>query len=627
MDYRGFALSVLRPGSFEKHVAFEGGVASAWGLSARLEVSGNDLKLSIEGRGDAVVTLWLQPEMSDPFPFVPGFLLGYNRPEDTGPGYPQLTDDLDLTPPNLKNPFWGIRADRATAPVVFLFGREGMRALAVPPYTRDVGNGLRVCKKRGIGISVGHVVEPVQFVHDSTAAPGYRGYVRLDGALELAGHFFQSDRADRRGHAEVIRFLYNRYHDDALRGEGPHSTVRLLADAIVRDILLPARAQYAQQTGGELFKITDHRFGRTVPEIGWTGGAMVAYPFLATQNRYLRKELAAYAIDRLDRICRSINPDSGLFWDCQDTDGFHCRGWWTYISPEAHYAYNQGHACYYLLKSSRLVPSRADDWGAAAQAVLDRIVPRQLGDGRFPVSFAIEDGRPFSQVGFAGCWFAAALAWMHRITGQTRYLDAAIRAALAYHQEVATLSPCGTPMDTHNAADEEGNLALLHTLPLLHEATGDARFIEMLRDSADFEMTWRYYYNTRPIIPPLDEADWASCGGSVTSAHNPHIHPMHLNALDQVLYLHDHVQDDYYLERTRDAVGYGCCCVCRESEDFGWGKPGWLCERFCPSDGLLIQPDLKTAEPRSVGCDYHPWVVAVTLEGLTGQAWDRFADL
>ena len=89
--------------------------------------------------------------MSDPFPFVPGFLLGYNRPEDTGPGYPQLTDGLDLTPPNLKSPFWGIRADRATAPVVFLFGREGMRALAVPPYTQDVGNGLRVCRKRGIG--------------------------------------------------------------------------------------------------------------------------------------------------------------------------------------------------------------------------------------------------------------------------------------------------------------------------------------------------------------------------------------------------------------------------------------------------------------------------------------------
>ena len=84
--------------------------------------------------------------------------------------------------------------------------------------------------------------------------------------------------------------------------------------------------------------------------------------------------------------------------------------------------------------------------------------------------------------------------------------------------------------------------------------------------------------------------------------------------------LFDRTGDDYYLQRTRDAVLYGTGCVCREGEDFGWGKPGWMCERFCPSDGLLIQHDLRTGEPISVGCDYHPWVVAVALEGEEGEA-------
>jgi hypothetical protein len=182
-------------------------------------------------------------------------------------------------------------------------------------------------------------------------------------------------------------------------------------------------------------------------------------------------------------------------------------------------------------------------------------------------------------------------------------------------------------MDTHNATDQEGNLALLHALAKLHKITGSKEILAMLKDSADFEMLWRYYYNTRPPVAPLYKTKWGSSGGSVTSAHNPHIHMMHLNALEPVLHLFDATKDRYYLERTRDAILYGCNCICRPSRDFGWGKPGWLCERFCPSDGLIIQHNLKTDTPSSVGCDYHPWNAGVLLEGFTGEAWNRFPEL
>ena len=250
-----------------------------------------------------------------------------------------------------------------------------------------------------------------------------------------------------------------------------------------------------------------------------------------------------------------------------------------------------------------------------------------MDNGQFPVSFDREDGHPLRTTGFAGCWFVPALALLHEATGERRWLEAAMRAAASYHRDILQLAPCATPMDTHNAVDQEGNLALLHGATLLHRLTGERRFLDMLRDSADYEMLWRYYYNVRAPHPPLDKADWGSSGGSVTSAHNPHIHPMQLNALDPVLYLADRSGDAYYLERTKDAVRYGCCCVCRPSEDFGWGKPGWLCERFCPSDGLVIQHNLRTGVPWAAGCDYHPWTAGVLLEGLTCEAWDRFPEL
>ena len=58
------------------------------------------------------------------------------------------------------------------------------------------------------------------------------------------------------------------------------------------------------------------------------------------------------------------------------------------------------------------------------------------------------------------------------------------------------------------------------------------------------------------------------------------------------------------------------------SEGVGRGKIG-----AARAVGKELDEALGPKPPRSVGCDYHPWVVAVTLEGLTGQAWDRFADL
>lgn len=632
MQAHEFALSVLRPGAPEELAPFVGGRAAAWGIVAELEQQGEELTLSLAGDGEAVVTVWMKPWEENLFPLLPGFMIGHNRPEDTGPCYPQMTAVQDLNPPNMKSPFWGIRADRATVPAAFLFGQGECRALAVPPYIDNPGaphtaNGLRVCMERGVGVSIGFVVEPLQFVHNGVTAPGYRGYHRFRSVLKVPIRFFRVPTDSRRGHAAVVRRLYELGHEAAPRGDGIRASVRMTADALMNDILIPSQTTLVKEMEGELFKIKDGVPWRDLAEIGWTGGAMLAYPFLAMQKRYSCPELADYAISRLDRICDSMNPASGFFWDCQKGSENHARGWWTGMSPVAHYAYTQGHACYYLLRSAALEPSRATAWTGAARSVLEQVLKWQQPNGQFPVSYSIADGTPERVVGFAGCWFAAALAELFGRTGDRRYLEPAIRAVRAYHADVAALEPCATPMDTHNATDEEGNLALLHASARLHVLTGDDAFLPILKDSADFEMLWRYYYNVRAPHPPLDRADWGSSGGSVTSAHNPHIHPMHLNALDPVLYLADRTGDAYYLERTKDAVRYGCCCVCRPSEDFGWGMPGWLCERFCPSDGLVIQHNFRTGVPWAAGCDYHPWTVGVLLEGLTGEVWDRFPEL
>ena len=103
---------------------------------------------------------------------------------------------------------------------------------------------------------------------------------------------------------------------------------------------------------------------------------MVAYPLLAMQQYHRHDQLKDYAIRRLDSLSQAINPASGLFFDCQEGQSNHCDGWWTYLSDLAHYSYIQGHACYYLLRSARLIGDRPR-WIAAARDVLERVLTMQ----------------------------------------------------------------------------------------------------------------------------------------------------------------------------------------------------------------------------------------------------------
>ena len=50
-------------------------------------------------------------------------------------------------------------------------------------------------------------------------------------------------------------------------------------------------------------------------------------------------------------------------------------------------------------------------------------------------------------------------------------------------------------------------------------------------------------------------------------------------------------------------------------EKAGYGRYGVLTERFCPSDGLLIEryPD---GTPASIWFSYNGWAAAAALEGL-----------
>lgn len=154
----------------------------------------------------------------------------------------------------------------------------------------------------------------------------------------------------------------------------------------------------------------------------------------------------------------------------------------------------------------------------------------------------------------------------------------------------------------------------------IHESGGAAapvhretRYADMLAESAAYEYLWRYCYTTRPVCPPL-AGRFDSCGGTVTSVSNPHIHPMGCLICGELCYLSDITSDEYHRRRAGD----GLACFLRAADVWAdcvaGGQLGFLSERYCPSDGLLLEryPD---GSPSSTWFNANTWAIAAVLEG------------
>ena len=365
---------------------------------------------------------------------------------------------------------------------------------------------------------------------------------------------------------------------------------------------------------------------RDVCEIGWTGGSILAYPF------YLAREIdgALDGIDFskamdgeriIDRIVEAYNPATDMFYNLYKPRGvgdMNTSAWFNKEKENKHFAYTLAEACYYILKTILLLKKRGESfkplWLERAQKCLDTVLSLQREDGAFGYSYRGDRKEVADFDGFAGCWFVPAMLNMYLVSGDKKYLGSAIKGEDYYLPFVTSLNVYGTPMDTRKAVDQEGNLAFITGAKMLHEITGDKKYIDYLKASADYEFLWRFAYNSRPEYSPLNSG-WRSRGGSVTSVSNPHIHPMGILADSAIRYYYSLTGDGYYLDRADDSTAFIMQCLEMYPEKNGYGSYGILSERWCPSDGLTIERYCDDREYSS-WFSYNLWAAACALEGI-----------
>lgn len=340
------------------------------------------------------------------------------------------------------------------------------------------------------------------------------------------------------------------------------------------------------------------------------------------------REQALFCIGNI--ITNSLNPDSGLPYEAYQDGQWSISGWWfDGMRTPGHSAYLCAQALFYIMKAyefeKRIKDIHHEDWMHFVSKVLPILEASKNTDGEYPAILSEKTGAGLEYDSFGGVWCMAAMAYYSWLTGdKTCLVDLKFSEKHYYETYVKRMECYGAPLDADKAADSEGILAYIKAVRFLHALTGDELFLDHMKDAIDYEFSFKFAYNSPVKVPPLSTIGWSSCGGSVTSVANPHIHPMSGNLVDELFYYVQQREDPYVRQRMLNTVGWGCQTYNRYDNEFDYGKRGWMSERFCHSEGLLTET-YSDGAPASTWFCLMPWAGGSVLEGLVGDYWEAEA--
>ncbi len=620
------------------------GPLSACGLRAAIEPADGAgealIRITADAAFEGVIRVAVPVPMPRPRFFLPGFIYGTNRGEAplvVDSKCPRLREQEDFP----ASPWWMTRGDRLSHPCALAWGDGRLTGLAASPYYLRRGDeqvgwtpGLAgaLSQYAGFGCSLrpgelwytlGYENAPWSFLESHDVKPraplGENCFALQKGErVAVRLHLFDAPAADERGVHDALKWVYGAYHEPPRRASRPSEAMRAMATAIARDAWLPEQHSYSCF----VFDKGDRFEYNPLPSITWTNGLSAAVPMLMAAHRLGDETMRAQALDCVGHIvAHALNPRSGLPFVVEQDGAWSNRGWWyDRQHTPGHPAYLVGQSVYYILTAyeweARERGARHADWLAFAGRVVERVERGRNADGEYPYIFSEQTGAGLEYDSFGGAWCLAATALYCKITGERRRLPDFLRSEAWYHDAYVRRVECyGGPLDIDKNVDSEGVLAYIRAAKLLHEMTGDGALLDHMRDALYYEFTFKFCYNSPIRVPPLSTVGWSSCGGSITSVTNPHVHPMSSSVLGEMAYYLERREDAYIRGRMEDTLLWSCQCHNTFDGEFGYGRVGWMSERFCHSEGLLKQhwPD---GTPASTWFALMPWACGSLLEGL-----------
>lgn len=264
-------------------------------------------------------------------------------------------------------------------------------------------------------------------------------------------------------------------------------------------------------------------------------------------------------------------------------------------------------------------------WRGTLRRSLEAALATQLDDGRFGQILDSVSGAVVKEEGDGGLvWipalFHAASLFPDDPDFQARLRAAMIRAGGGYQAHVEADWIAGAPEDVSLAPSSEDGYNAVMAYAALHRVDGETRWLDTLRRAADWTLTWRKAYNIR-FHPRniLGAGEFRTSGGDLASCHNNHIHLYGLVCLEDLAYLSRVTGEAVYRERAEDHARFAfqlLCCV-----DGEWGGQRGMCdEQFYTTDWSMWRgwdPGEAHVQKGTIFGFSHSWCVNMILLGLS----------
>ena len=529
------------------------------------------------------------------------------KPSSGRKAFPRLKRNPEGKP---ESEFFMTRSDRLAEPVSLVYAEGRVSGIAAPPYwVKENGKSVPIsfaggCKKPGnatffryggfscnindcgrvsVGYTLGYEDAPWLFVQTANVlereAVGDNNSFCINAGetVEFPITIYDYAGADERAIYKALTHVYERFHEmpRTISGMDEDKALSLLSGAIRDNAWLEEEKMYS---GFVYDRKNGPRFNK-IGSLSWTNGLAVAVPMLFSANRFKDEKARKQSLAFIDNVIKnSFNKDSELLYDAVEDGKWSVYGWWyNGMHSGGHSAYLNGQAVYYILKAylsekKERGPAH-DDWVSFVAPVIRRMNSEINSDNEYPFSFSERTGAGLEYDSMGGAWCLAATALYELVTQDREYLDTVKKCEQHYFDAFVAKCECyGGPLDTDKAVDDEGILAYIRAVRILHEITGEEYLLDHMKDALNYECSFKLCYNTPVSVPPLGRIGWSSCGGSITSVANPHIHPMSSTIIPEMRYYVDARNDGYMRSRLEDTVKWSLQTFNTFAKEYDYGE-------------------------------------------------------
>jgi hypothetical protein len=147
------------------------------------------------------------------------------------------------------------------------------------------------------------------------------------------------------------------------------------------------------------------------------------------------------------------------------------------------------------------------EWMHWCRDFADWLLTQQNEDGSFPRSWKPGTGEVVETSGSSSCSPVPLLVLLSQETGQSKYLEAATRAAeYVWTNYGIKCVFIGGTLDNPNVVDKEAGMLSLEAFLALYEQTHDSKWLDRAKMAADYTETWIWIWN---VPMPEDASDGA----------------------------------------------------------------------------------------------------------------------